>query len=203
MHRKIIISLSLITLFIHNSFSTPERGFTTREIFIGANDSFFVSVTNKRTQPGTYYEFSDSTFICSYFLDTSKMIEKTLIKVVHYQNQYAAGNWVETEKLKKDIYATNVFLDKYDVALSYPSKYLSKENITKEELGLVGTNSDGKQVFILNKEIINEIFSIENHLEIKVLEIYETNSHFFLQLQRDVDNGHYFQKIISVTKNDF
>ena len=84
-------------LYSLNIYSTPDAGYKNREILLGANDSIYISLSIKRSQPGSYYTYSDSTFIKYYGNSSGKLIKKELIRITKYNANSDVTEWNSNE----------------------------------------------------------------------------------------------------------
>lgn len=88
--------LFLILVFlipISNLFSTPNQSNWGRFIYIGDNEQNYFCHFILRTYPGTYYDFTDSVFICRLSSKTGKMEEKQLLSVTVHKDTTTYNHW--------------------------------------------------------------------------------------------------------------
>ncbi len=195
----ICLIMMILTLSI---YSTPGAGYKNREILLGANDSIYISFSIKRAQPGSYYTYSDSSFLKYFSNNTGKLIKKELIRVTEYKANSDVTQWSSNEV--KDLNDVNIgdLFRKYSIDYAFPSAIYSNENITMDEKGLVVSNRDYKNITVLTFSDLLEILSVYDLNNVILLPTYATNSFIFFQFQIGdfcCIDGEYTQTIIPVS----
>ncbi|MCZ6702670.1 MAG: hypothetical protein O6940_06470 [Ignavibacteria bacterium] len=118
MHDRVFYKSIVIMLILLNTGLTlvtmPSPSKWEREEFIGATDTHYYTYLTKRYLPGSYYMYTDSTFLLKIQIQGDKTIESNIVRIVSHIDETSYGDWIHSEKIAP-IFNVDEYLSKEGV----------------------------------------------------------------------------------------
>jgi len=117
MHDRVFYKSIVIMLILNTGLTlvtTPSLSKWEREEFIGATDTHYYTYLTKRYLPGSYYMYTDSTFLLKIQIQGDKTIESNIVQFVSHIDETSYGDWIHSEKIAP-IFNVDEYLSKEGV----------------------------------------------------------------------------------------
>lgn len=200
--------------------ATPNQSNWGRFIYIGNFEHFYFCYFIYRYYPGSYYDYTDSIFICKFSKNSCSLEEKYLLSVTVHKDTSSYGHWIHLTNTTN--FSVEEYLRDNHVWYDFPSKdleeftpFFEKGNlflkkltkgliISKEEknlvcLRMVLDNTRGYNIEMLNE---SQYFFDETA---RVVEYYKDDQYNFFIISIGHGcciNSNYFQYIIPIPISD-
>ena len=94
-----MFSTNLIPLILtfFSVLDTPGQADWTRKVLIGYNDSEIMYLEIKRTNPGSYFSYTDSMFTVSINPSNGIEIQRQLLRATLHEDSTSMGDWTQKE----------------------------------------------------------------------------------------------------------
>jgi hypothetical protein len=206
MRYAIVNSVIATILFLSTSApGTPGKATWTRVIFLGANETHYCTEFIEREQPGSYYDYTDRTYLCKYALKDNALVEKHLLRVTVYRDTTTFGNWRHRDTLRTPLNVEK-YLVENDIPYVFPSDQLEDCKLILNWRGLflkIGWKTT-RLVSSTDFEKIAPGMTMDSlgYGHPKVINYYKAFSHYFFLIQYGEANydGSFEQAIIPVPK---
>ena len=127
LHNRVFNKSIVILLILLNTgltlVASPYPSKWEREEFIGATDTHYYTYLTKRYLPGSYYMYTDSTFLLKIQIQGDKTIESNIVRVVNHIDETSYGDWIHSEKIAP-IFNVDEYLSKEGVYRAFPGNDL-------------------------------------------------------------------------------
>lgn len=186
---------------------TPSPSKWEREIFIGADRTHYYTYLIKRTLPGSYYTYTDSTYLNKILITGNKIVERYIVRVTRHVDETTMGDWKQTELLDQ---AFNVeeYLIKEKITYAMPERdllFYYNLSIENNELSIFKAN----RAVLLDSVALGNLIKVDwkeidhkDHYVIRVSECHRASDTYYFTIQYgqggDVD---YYQNIILLSKD--
>jgi hypothetical protein len=180
-------------------FSTPDSSVWENEILIGANDDNFYTIKMCKYLTGTYYYNIDSVFLIERVLNSGKVNEKIVLRVVNNMDVTTEGNWQHTEMIEAPINIIEYQKEK-KVNLVYQRNFDGLSFMFSPD-GLIINYRESEEMIVSKAYIdsfidwydqsiaLQETYSSDNEFRIKVSQSYESKTHVFLVVETGADQS--------------
>jgi hypothetical protein len=197
--QKATILLLFSLFFILTALSTPNVAFWENETLIGVNKQNYYTIKTCKYLTGTYYHNIDSVFLFEREINTGKVIERKVLRVIDHRDTTSNGDWKHTEMIKN---STNIIehQKEKEVDLIFQSNYKNmKFKFSKDGLLLLYKDSEElivtrayieKYVDWLNQYLSSQEKYPNNHdFQIRISQTYQSRTHEFFIVESGPDHS--------------
>ena len=200
-----LLLLAEMVLIAPNSHASPTESIVIREIFIGSNDAHYYYYLIKTHNPGSYYNSSDSVFLCKNEIASGQMKMQLLLRTVVFESDPVDNNWTRTHTMFCDI-SVEVFLMNERVYYSFQSD-LQVDYVFGFYEGALYLGKDNKRALLqdsieIGKHMIKPLYF--DLPPVRIQDVFEQGGAFiFLLLQYGESYGEYNQSIMTLRRSKF
>ncbi len=154
--------------------ATPYPGWKLRELVLGVNESHCFTLSLKRSQPGSYYQYTDSTFVTRFDLSSGEMVDKICARVTEYRDTTASGDWTATEVVADPAIDLHEYLVRNGVCYAYPWSLCDKYALNLSGDGLVAVDQHGATFVLIPLDVVLRRSRRKRMEDLKYAECLET-----------------------------
>lgn len=201
---KIRIFVSILFLIFINatiSQATPAKAIWKREIFISYNNTHYYSYLIERNQPGSYYHYTDSGFLCKYLIKNGETEKKILLRRIYHADTTAEGTWMHYEEVKEPLNIEK-YLIKNKVFYAFPSDMSDGYKIIINKNGMFLEQNKKKALLMDLKNLEKYMKWVDKNA--KVITYYESKTHFYFIVQYGLGcyDSNFYQSIVVINSSD-
>ncbi len=196
--RKLTLLLLFSLSCILTALSTPNSAIWENEILIGVNDQNYYTIKTCRYLTGTYFHNIDSVFLIEREINTGKVIDRKVLRVIDHKDATTNGDWQHTEMIENPINLIEYQKDK-KVELVFQSNYKNmKFKFSADGLLLLYRDSEElieNRAYVENYvDWFNEYLSYQEKypndfdFQIRISQTYESRTHKFFIVESGSDH---------------
>ncbi|MCL4511187.1 MAG: hypothetical protein M1470_08980 [Bacteroidetes bacterium] len=213
--RSLSATLAIGFILCTNALASPSQSDWGRLVFIGHNDSSYYCFFTHRTYPGSYYNFTDSVFVCRFSVSHPAIQEMHLLTVSVYKDTSGTGHWDTV--MTSAGFSLEKYLQRNHISFEFPSVDLHNFRLGFAEGNMVLGN--GQRVLTVysvtenlaclrplldmsrwnNVEMVKDFSSFVERTG-KIVEYFRDNSTYFfvVRLGSSATDMNYFQYVVPV-----
>lgn len=198
MKTKTLLFIAILLIF-KMANSTPNSAVWENEILIGVTENYYYTMKLGRYFPSNYFQYADSLFLFEKELNTGKVTEKTILRVIHHNSAEIGGKWEHIEMVKNPLNLIQYQMEKkmeFAFKVSFPdTKFkINKKGLFlkmgKDEEILLNKTYVDKYVGWIDDCLTNQIkYPDINEYQIRVLETYAAAGYIFLVVESGANNA--------------
>lgn len=184
--------------------ATPSGGGMVRVILLGSSDNAYYCLMVSRHNPGSHYEYSDSTYLVEYDLQTHQPRQSHLIRATKYQDVDTQGNWQRFEQVASPPVDVAQLLQAKGVKMALPSAYAADLTFEIDRRSGLSLDDNHRQPLqLLDGKVLQRYFPQDTGEPLKIISVLGTTTHLFLLAQEGTFccmEGTHRQVIIPLSK---
>jgi hypothetical protein len=184
--KKIILLLLICFLCPEVTSSTPSAAEWARAIFLGYDDEHYYCLIFERSQPGSYYRYTEYVKFVQY--TNEGKIKKTVVlsEIQHIARNADVNNWEHQYKVKEN-FDVNEYIVNNRITIAFVSVWPTNYQVYFEKEGMFIGN-DEKKALLINASKLNSHFNYSayagsEHKMIKVVGAVYSGEYLFIILQ--------------------
>jgi hypothetical protein len=212
---KRIISATIFFIMSNYIFPTPDQSNWGRFIYIGNNEENYFAYFILRIYPGTYYDYTDSVFVCKFASSSGTLEEKKLISVTIHKDTTTFAHWSHVTNTTG--FPTEKYLAENGIWYQFPSTELRDftflfedgDMFLKKQLEVCKISEKDKNLDYLKMVVDNtrwyniEMFKHYNEFfneQATVVEYYKNDGYYFfiVCIGSSFIDSNYFQYILPI-----
>ncbi len=197
---KFIMKICLFTPLFISTFlmATPERGSYFRKILLGVDQEHYFLLTIKRTIPGIYYAYYDSTFIEKYHISSNKLIERQLISATSYQDTTTNGDWKRSDWVPVKAVDLSLYIRMNQITFVIHSGWFSNYKVLANQNGLYMVKDKDIIVKLLSPNQFKALSGITSLRDITFKDCFVCPSTYFFKFEITGPAGYPHQFFIPI-----
>ena len=185
---KVYLKFFLLVITIAFSISvlksTPNPASKIRVIFIGANDTHYFCYLIKRSQPGSYYSYTDSTLLCKYEIATGNKVECFLLRITNFRDTTTYGNWKVTDELTDMSFNIIKYFIDNNIYYGYPSGFLHNDSFLIDNGKLSIANPKGTRITMFDSTELRKELKVDDLTDMRIITYYQVKKNLYMLIQQ-------------------